>query len=222
MKKLGFGCMRLPLTNPEDPTSVDLEQFCEMIDTFIDNGFTYFDTAYPYHQRQSELFVKKALVERYPRNSFTLADKLPVPFMKTKEDAKRIFDEQLEKCGVNYFDYYLLHSLNRNHYQTALKFGCFDFIKKMKEEGKIREIGFSFHDTADILDQILTEHPEMDFVQLQINYLDWNSESVQSRLCYETAVKHGKQVVIMEPVKGGSLVHVPKDIQTKLLNLDGS
>lgn len=152
MKKLGFGCMRLPLTNPEDPTSVDLEQFCKMIDTFIDNGFTYFDTAYPYHQRQSELFVKKALVERYPRNSFTLADKLPVPFMKTKEDAKRIFDEQLEKCGVNYFDYYLLHSLNRNHYQTALKFGCFDFIKKMKEEGKIREIGFSFHDTADILD----------------------------------------------------------------------
>lgn len=222
MKKLGFGCMRLPLTDPEDPTSVDLEQFCKMIDTFIDNGFTYFDTAYPYHQRQSELFVKKALVERYPRNSFTLADKLPVPFMKTKEDAKRIFDEQLEKCGVNYFDYYLLHSLNRNHYQTALKFGCFDFIKKMKEEGKIREIGFSFHDTADILDQILTEHPEMDFVQLQINYLDWNSESVQSRLCYETAVKHGKQVVIMEPVKGGSLVHVPKDIQTKLLNLDGS
>ena len=220
MKKLGFGCMRLPLTNPEDPTSVDLKQFCEMIDTFMDNGFTYFDTAYPYHQRQSELFVKKALVERYPRNSFTLADKLPVPFMKTKEDAKRIFDEQLEKCGVNYFDYYLLHSLNRNHYQTALKFGCFDFIKKMKEEGRIREIGFSFHDTADILDQILTEHPEMDFVQLQINYLDWNSESVQSRLCYETAVKHGKQVVIMEPVKGGSLVHVPENIQTKLLNLD--
>ena len=133
MKKLGFGCMRLPLTNPEDPTSVDLEQFCEMIDTFMDNGFRYFDTAYPYHQKQSELFVKKALVERYPRNSFTLADKLPVPFMKVKEDAKRIFDEQLEKCGVNYFDYYLLHSLNRNHYQAALKFGCFDFIKKMKE-----------------------------------------------------------------------------------------
>lgn len=222
MKKLGFGCMRLPLTNPEDPTSVDLEQFCEMIDTFMDNGFTYFDTAYPYHQKQSELFVKKALVERYPRNSFTLADKLPVPFMKVKEDAKRIFDEQLEKCGVNYFDYYLLHSLNRNHYQAALKFGCFDFIKKMKEEGKIREIGFSFHDTADILDQILTEHPEMDFVQLQINYLDWNSESVQSKLCYETAVKHGKQVVIMEPVKGGSLVQVPQDIKTQLQHLDNS
>ena len=222
MKKLGFGCMRLPLTNPEDPTSVDLKQFCEMIDTFMDNGFTYFDTAYPYHQRQSELFVKKALVERYPRNSFTLADKLPVPFMKIKEDAKRIFDEQLEKCGVNYFDYYLLHSLNRNHYQTALKFDCFDFIKKMKEEGKIREIGFSFHDTADILDQILTEHPEMDFVQLQINYLDWNSESVQSKLCYETAVKHGKQVVIMEPVKGGSLVQVPQDIKTQLQHLDNS
>lgn len=222
MKKLGFGCMRLPLTNPEDPTSVDLEQFCEMIDTFMDNGFTYFDTAYPYHQKQSELFVKKALVERYPRNSFTLADKLPVPFMKVKEDAKRIFDEQLNKCGVEYFDYYLLHSLNRNHYQTALKFGCFDFIKKMKEEGKIREIGFSFHDTADILDKILTEHPEMDFVQLQINYLDWNSESVQSKLCYETAVKHGKQVVIMEPVKGGSLVQVPQDIKTQLQHLDNS
>ena len=190
MKKLGFGCMRLPLTNPEDPTSVDLEQFCTMVDTFIDNGFTYFDTAYPYHQKQSELFVKKALVERYPRNSFTLADKLPVPFMKVKEDAQRIFDEQLEKCGVDYFDYYLLHSLNRNHYETAKKFGCFDFVKKMKAEGKIKEIGFSFHDTADILDQILTEHPEMDFVQLQINYLDWNSESVQSKLCYETAVKH--------------------------------
>ena len=222
MKKLGFGCMRLPLINPEDPTSVDIEQFSKMIDTFIENGFTYFDTAYPYHQKQSELFVKKALVERYPRDSYTLADKLPVPFMKVKEDAQKIFYEQLEKCGVEYFDYYLLHSLNRNHYQTALKFDCFEFIKKMKEEGKIKEIGFSFHDTAEILDQILTEHPEMDFVQLQINYLDWNSDSVQSKLCYETAVKHGKKVVIMEPVKGGSLVHVPEDVKTKLFNLDNS
>lgn len=220
MKKLGFGCMRLPLLNPDDTTSIDLEQFCTMVDTFIDNGFTYFDTAYPYHQKQSELYVKKALVERYPRDAYTLADKLPVPFMKQKEDAQKIFNEQLEKCGVNYFDYYLLHALNRNHYQTALKFDCFEFVKQMKAEGKIKEIGFSFHDTADILDQILTEHPEMDFVQLQINYLDWNSDSVQSKLCYETAVKHGKQVVIMEPIKGGSLVNVPEDIKDELSKMD--
>ena len=220
MKKLGFGCMRLPLLDPEDTTSIDLEQFSKMVDTFIENGFTYFDTAYPYHQKQSELFVKKALVERYPRTSFTLADKLPVPFMKCKEDAQSIFEEQLSKCGVSYFDYYLLHALNRNHYETAKKFGCFEFVKKMKEEGKIKEIGFSFHDTADILDQILTEHPEMDFVQLQINYLDWNSDTVQSKLCYETAIKHGKPVVIMEPIKGGSLVNVPQNIKEELLDLD--
>lgn len=220
MKKLGFGCMRLPLLDPEDTTSIDLEQFSKMVDTFIENGFTYFDTAYPYHQKQSELFVKKALVERYPRTSFTLADKLPVPFMKCKEDAQSIFEEQLSKCGVSYFDYYLLHALNRNHYETAKKFGCFEFVEKMKEEGKIKEIGFSFHDTADILDQILTEHPEMDFVQLQINYLDWNSDTVQSKLCYETAIKHGKPVVIMEPIKGGSLVNVPQNIKEELLDLD--
>ena len=222
MKKLGFGCMRLPLLDSEDTTSIDFEQFCSMVDTFIENGFTYFDTAYPYHQKQSELFVKKALVMRHDRNSFTLADKLPVPFMKEKKDAKKIFNEQLEKCGVEYFDYYLLHALNKNHYKTAQEFGCFEFVQEMKRQGKIKEIGFSFHDTADVLDQILTEHPEMDFVQLQINYLDWNSESVQSKLCYETAVKHGKPVVIMEPVKGGSLVRVPENVKKQLLEKDNN
>ena len=215
--KLGFGMMRLPRINGQ----IDIEETKKMVDAFMDAGLTYFDTAYVYEG--SEEATRQALVERYPRESYTLASKINAKMMcHDEESCQAQLKVSLERTGAGYFDYYLLHSLNRNHYETAKKFGCFDFVKKMKAEGKIKEIGFSFHDTADILDQILTEHPEMDFVQLQINYLDWNSESVQSKLCYETAVKHGKQVVIMEPVKGGNLVHVSEDIKTKLLNLDSS
>ena len=208
-KKLGFGFMRLPLKNHEDPTSVDTDMLNIMVDTFLERGFTYFDTAYMYHEFKSEIFLREALVKRHDRNSFTLASKLPTMFLKTKEDQVRIFDEQLEKCGVEYFDFYLLHNLGVTNYETAKKLDSFAFIQKKKEEGKIKKIGFSYHDSADLLDVILTEHPEVEFVQLQINYIDWDNQSIQSRKCYEVATKHGKPVIVMEPVKGGTLANVP-------------
>lgn len=213
MKKLGFGLMRLPQLDPDDATSVDLEAVCQMVDRFLERGFTYFDTAYMYHNFKSETVLREALVKRHPRDRFTVATKLPVMFLKEQDDLERIFNEQLEKCGVEYFDYYLLHNLNVAHNQIAEKFDAFSFIQRKKEEGKIRNIGFSYHDNAQLLDEILTSHPEVDFIQLQINYLDWDNESIQSRLCYETAVKHNKPVIVMEPVKGGTLVKIPPSAQ---------
>ena len=213
MKKLGFGLMRLPVTNPDDAASIDEARLNEMVDTFLAKGFTYFDTAYPYHKRMSEHAVKKALVDRYPGDRFQLADKMPVWLVEKTEDYEKIFGEQLENCGVEYFDYYLMHALDKDRYSRLKELGGFDFGRKMKAEGKIRRLGFSFHDTADVLDQILTEQPDLDFVQLQINYIDWDSEKVQSRLCWETARRHGKDVVIMEPVRGGALAKVPKEAE---------
>ena len=212
-KKLGFGFMRLPVQSKEDPTNVDLDALNKMVDTFLSRGFTYFDTAYMYHGGKSEIAIRDALVQRHPRDSFTLADKLPTMFLKKQEDQERIFAEQLEKCGVEYFDYYLLHNLGVTNYATAQKFNSFSFILAKKQEGKIRQIGFSFHDNADLLDEILTTHPEVDFVQLQINYLDWDNESIQSRKCYEVARKHNKPIVVMEPVKGGMLATVPVKVE---------
>ena len=209
-KKLGFGLMRLPVTNQDDPTSIDIDVVNKMVDTFLDKGFTYFDTAYMYHNYKSENAIREALVKRHSRDSFTLATKLPTMLLKKPEDQERIFNEQLEKCGVTYFDYYLIHNLGVTNYATAQKFNSFAFVQKKKDEGKVKEIGFSFHDNADLLDKILTDHPEVDFVQLQINYLDWDNESIQSRKCYETARKHHKPVVVMEPVKGGTLAKVPE------------
>ncbi len=209
MKKLGFGFMRLPLLDGNDQTSFDMKQICEMVDYYLENGFTYFDTAYMYHNGKSEGAMKEALIERYPRDSFLVADKLPTMSLKEKDDMERIFNEQLERCGVEYFDYYLLHCLGTNLYETAERLGAFEFALQKKKEGKIRRFGFSFHDKADVLDKILTEHPEVEFVQLQINYLDWEDENVQSRLCYEVARKHGKEIIIMKPVKGGTLASVP-------------
>ena len=210
MKKLGFGAMRLPLLNPDDASSIDIEQFKKMADIFMERGFTYFDTAYPYHQEHSELAVKEAVVKRFPRDSFILADKMPILRVTKTEDYQMFFDEQIRRCGVDYFDYYLLHNLGRDRYIKTERFGGFPFIEKLKKDGYARHIGFSFHDDADTLDQILTEHPEVDFVQLQINYLDWESIAIQSRRCYETALKHGKKVTVMEPIKGGSLVNLPE------------
>lgn len=210
MKKLGFGFMRLPTLKENDPTSFDKEQICKMVDTFLEKGFTYFDTAYMYHNFKSENVIKEVLVDRYPRESFTIATKMPTMFLKHQEDLERIFNEQLEKTGAGYFDYYLLHNLNVEHYEIAKNLNCFDFVFQKKKEGKVKEIGFSYHDNAKLLDEILTAHPEVDFVQLQINYLDWENESVQSRKCYETAIKHGKKIIVMEPVKGGTLAKIPK------------
>ncbi len=208
-KKLGFGLMRLPLLDKDDPTSIDIEQVKQMVDDFLSSGFTYFDTAWMYHSFKSEEAVKEALVSRHPRDSFTLASKLHAGFIKTEEDRDIVFNEQRRKTGVDYFDYYLLHDIREAHYEIYEKLHCFDWIAEKKRQGLIKHMGFSFHDTAEMLDKVLTEHPEMEFVQLQINYLDWESEAVQSRKCYEVACKHGKPIVIMEPVKGGTLANVP-------------
>ncbi len=213
-KRLGFGLMRLPLKDAEDAGSIDMDTTCAMVDAFLNKGFTYFDTAYMYHNGKSETAAREALVQRHPRDSFTLATKLPVVFLKTAADQERIFDEQLARCGVDYFDYYLLHNLNVEHYEVAQRLGSFDFVQQKKREGKARKVGFSYHDGADLLDEILTAHPEMDFVQLQINYLDWDDEGIQSRKCYETARKHGKPVIVMEPVKGGMLASIPEKAES--------
>lgn len=212
MKKLGFGLMRLPLENADDASSVHLGQTYQMADYFIANGFTYFDTAYMYHNGTSEKAVRSVLIERHDRSAFTVASKLPTMMLKEKNDLQRIFSEQLSRTGAGYFDYYLLHALDKKNYDTAVRLNCFDFVADLKQRGLVKKVGFSFHDSAEMLDKILTEHPEMEFVQLQINYLDWEDENVQSRLCYETAVKHGKPVIVMEPVKGGRLADLPSDI----------
>ena len=214
MKKLGFGLMRLPLSDPKEQSRVDLEQVCAMADTFLDRGFTYFDTAYVYHKGESERVAKEAIVKRHDRNSFTLATKMPIFNFKSGDGPEKLdayFAEQLEKCGVDYFDYYLLHSLDAGSYETVQRLDAFGWGMKEKAAGRIKRLGFSFHDKAEVLDRILTDHPEAEFVQLQINYLDWEDERVQSRKCYETARRHGKEVVIMEPVKGGKLANLPEE-----------
>ena len=188
MKKLGFGLMRLPLLDNNDKKSIDIELTKKMVDTFIERGFTYFDTAWMYCGFESENATRKVLVERHPRDSYTLATKLHAGFIKTLEDRDRVFEEQRRKTGVDYFDYYLIHDINREHYAIYDKLDCFNWIVDKKEQGLVKNIGFSFHDTADFLEEVLAKHSDIfDFVQLQINYLDWDSEGVQSRRCYEVA-----------------------------------
>ncbi len=211
-KKLGFGLMRLPVTDANDGGSIDLEMTKKMVDTFLERGFTYFDTAWMYCNFRSEDTVKEVLTKRHKRESYTLATKLHAGFLQTKEDRDRIFREQLLKTGAEYFDYYLLHDMGEGHYKIYNDLDCFSWIEEKKRQGLVKHIGFSCHDNAEFLDMALTEHPEMEFVQLQINYLDWESNAIQSRLCYETATKHGKPVIVMEPVKGGTLADVPDSV----------
>lgn len=213
MKNFGFGLMRLPLLDQKDVTAIDEQQLCRMVDRFLEQGFTYFDTAYFYHQNTSELAVKKTLVERHPRESYLLADKMPTFLVERPEDYQKYFEEQLKRCGVDYFDYYLLHTLKEELYTKTKEYGGFAFGQKLKDEGKIQHFGFSFHDTPEVLDQILTEQPSVEFVQLQINYIDWESEQVRARECYEAARKHGKPVIVMEPVRGGGLAKVPEEAE---------
>lgn len=210
-KKLGFGMMRLPLLDPNDPAGVDLMQTCRMVDTFLERGFSYFDTAYMYHGGKSENAVCQALVKRHPRDSYQLATKLPVTMLKQAEDMERIFNDQLEKCGVEYFDYYLLHCMNAANYATATRLDSFGFAMRKKKEGRIHRLGISYHDNAQLLDEVLAAHPEVEFVQLQLNYIDWDNANIQSRLCYEVCQKHKKPVIVMEPVKGGTLAAVPEE-----------
>ncbi|MDT8716952.1 aldo/keto reductase [Clostridium sp. 19966] len=210
MKKLGFGCMRLPILDKQDQTSFDTETLNKMVDAFLERGFTYFDTAYTYHASKSEDAVREALVKRHNRDEFTLATKLPPRVLKEYGDQERIFDDQLKKCGVDFFDYYLVHSISRGSYEKACKFDTFKFLQSKKDEGIIKKLGMSFHDSPELLDEILNDHPELDFVQLQINYIDWDNPSIQSRRCYEVARKYNKPIVVMEPCKGGNLAIVPE------------
>lgn len=209
MKKLGFGLMRLPIEN-EDNTKINAEKFREMADAFLEAGGTYFDTAYPYHGGFSETAFREAVVKRYPRERFTVTDKLPIYLIDKPEKMQNVFDEQLKRCGVEYFDYYWLHAITSENYETVQKVGAFDFVLQKKAEGKIRNIGFSFHDSPEVLERILNDHPETEYVQLQINYLDWEDDELRARECYEIAASHGKPVIVMEPVKGGALAKVPE------------
>ena len=209
MKKLGFGCMRLPSIDGE----VDIETTKKMVDTFIERGFTYFDTAWMYCGGKSEEIMGEVLVKRYPRESYTLTTKLPSYLLSSEEDRDKVFNEQLRRTGAGFFDYYLIHDVNSGSIVGFEKYNCFQWAKEKKEAGLVRHIGFSFHDGPELLEKVLTEHPEMEFVQLQLNYLDWESSSVQSRKCYEVARRFGKDIIVMEPVRGGQLANVPEEIE---------
>lgn len=213
MKRLGFGFMRLPLLDRENQKSIDYTSLNTLVDVFLEKGFTYFDTALVYHQGESETAIRKALVERYPRDTFTLATKMPPRVLTCKQDQERIFNEQLQRCGVEFFDYYLVHNIGVSSYRQALEFGTFDFVQKKKHEGYIKHVGMSFHDTPELLDKVLTAHPDLDFVQLQINYIDWDNPGIQSRRCHEVALKHEKPIIVMEPCKGGNLAQVPEEAE---------
>lgn len=211
--KLGFGFMRLPLKDPQDQTSIDYDTLNKMVDTFLERGFTYFDTAWMYMGHESEIALRESLVKRYPRDKFVVASKLPVGYLTSAEEQEEIFNKQLEKTGLEYFDYYLVHNINANTIDNVRKYDSFKFIADKKKEGKIKHIGFSFHDGPELLEEVLKEHPEVEFVQLQINYIDWDNKSIQARKCYEIAQKYEKPVIVMEPVKGGSLAQVPPSVE---------
>lgn len=213
IKKLGFGLMRLP--QKEDRT-IDLDETIRMVDHFIEQGFTYFDTAYTYEG--SEAATKAALTSRYPRDAYQLVSKFPMSCFHPGDDKEALFRTSLDRCGVDYFDLYLLHSLNAGNVQKAEEEGVWEYFKQLKAEGRIRHIGFSFHDNAELLEDILKKHPETEAVQLQINYLDWEDDGVQARKCYEVCVKYGKPVIVMEPIKGGSLSTLTPEIRELLHN----
>ncbi|MBQ3108228.1 MAG: aldo/keto reductase [Clostridia bacterium] len=216
MNKLGFGLLRPPKKQQDGQEVIDHVLLAEMVDTYLAAGGKYFDTAYTYLKGESERALRRALVERYPRDAFLLADKLPTWLLTSEEDCEVFYLEQCERCGVTRFDVYLLHWLNATIYSTAERYGAFAFLRKLKAEGKAGKIGFSYHDDAKLLDRILTDHPEVDLVQLQINYLDWESVSVQAAKCYEVACRHRKEVIVMEPVKGGTLASLPEEAEAKL------
>ncbi len=208
-KNFGFGVMRLPMIGDD----VDLKQFSEMVDTFMARGFNYFDTAHVYIKGKSELAIKECVTKKYPRESFVLTDKLSGTCFKNEEDIDGYFEKMLEACGVDYFDFFLMHAQNRNNYEKFKKCRAYEKAFEYKKQGKVRHVGLSFHDSPEVLDKILTENPEIEIVQLQFNYLDSDNPSVESMGCYEVARKHNKPVIVMEPVKGGSLANIPEDAQ---------
>lgn len=214
---LGFGCMRLPMVGEQ----VDAAQFAQMVDEFLAHGFNYFDTAHGYLGGKSEPAIKAGLTSRYPREKYILTTKLSGGFFNKEEDIRPFFASQLETCGVDYFDFYLMHAQGSGNYEKYKACRAYETALELKAEGKIRHVGISFHDTADYLEKILTEYPQIEVVQLQLNYADWEDAAVQSRLCYEVCQKHGKPVIVMEPVKGGSLVKLPQEAQKVLDDLYG-
>ena len=216
-KNFGFGCMRLPMIGEE----VDIEQTKQMVDAFLDAGFNYFDTAHGYIQGKSEKALKTCLTSRYPREKYILTDKLTANYFKTEADIRPFFESQLEICGVEYFDFYLMHAQGLVNYDHFKECRAYETAFALKKEGKIRHVGISFHDRAEVLERILTEYPEIEVVQIQFNYVDYEDPSVESRKCYEVCCKHGKPVIVMEPVKGGSLVNLPEDAQKVLDALHG-
>ena len=216
-KNFGFGCMRLPMKDGE----VDTEQTCRMVDTFLENGFNYFDTAHGYLNGKSETALKACLTSRYSRDRYVLTNKLTNFFFKKQEDIRPFFQSQLEACGVDYFDFYLMHAQGADNFAYFKKCRAYETALELKAEGKIRHFGISFHDRAEVLEQILTEYPQVEVVQIQFNYLDYEDPAVESRKCYEVCRKYGKPVIVMEPVKGGTLANLPEEAKAVLDGLKG-
>ena len=212
--KFGFGCMRLPLTDKNDPTSIDQELFNEMVDIYMEKGYNYFDTSYAYHNGMSEVAIRKAVVERYPRDSFKICDKMPTWALTGEEDNDKFVGEMLERLGINYFDVFFIHNINTPWIENAKKANTFEYIRKMKENGTAKQIGISFHDKADLLKEVLDEYGDLlDIVQLELNYLDWEDPSIESHKCYDLCVEHGVDVYVMEPLKGGVIVNPNDEIK---------
>ena len=213
----GFGCMRLPMKNDE----VDYDEFSKMIDTFINAGLNYFDTAHGYISGKSEIAIRDCLSSRYGRSQFLLTNKLTEPYFNKEEDIRPFFMEQLKNCGVSYFDFYLMHAQNARNYIKFKNCHAYEVASELKKEGYIRHLGISFHDIFEILDMILNEHPEIEIVQIQFNYVDYDNFFVQSKEVYEVCIKHNKPVIVMEPVKGGTLVNLPIEADKVLKELNG-
>ena len=216
-KNFGFGCMRLPMKGED----VDIEETCRMVDEFLASGFNYFDTAHGYIQGKSETALKACLTSRYPRERYLLTNKLTSFFFKKEEDIRPLFESQLKACGVDYFDLYLMHAQGKENYPLFKACHAYETAFELKKEGKVKHVGISFHDRAEVLEEILTDYPEIEVVQIQFNYLDYEDPAVQSRACYEVCRKFHKPIIVMEPVKGGSLVNLPEDAKAVLDELHG-
>ena len=217
--KFGFGCMRLPLTDENDPTSINQELFNEMVDIYMEKGFNYFDTSYAYHNGTSEIAIKKAVVERYPRESFKICDKMPTWALTSKDDNEKFVNEMLERLGIDYFDVFFIHNINVPWLELAEKSNTFEYVKKMKEEGTAKKIGISFHDNAKLLEKVLKKYSDiLDIVQLELNYLDWEDPSIEAHKCYDLCVKYGLDVYVMEPLKGGVIVNPSQEIKDEFKN----
>ena len=213
-EKFGFGCMRLPQTDENDPTSVDQELFNEMVDKKIKKGFNYFDTSYAYHNGVSEGAIRKAVVERYPRESYRICDKMPTWALTSPEDNDKFVAEMLERLGIDYFDVFFVHNINVPWFKLAENAKAFEYIKKMKEDGIAKKIGFSFHDNSKLLKEVLDKYGDfLDIVQLELNYLDWEDNTIEARKCYDLCVEYGLDVYVMEPLKGGVIVNPPEEIK---------